>query len=253
MTDALEQATQSRQQEHFKRALGEYQKIVAVDPQNALAFQGLGQTLLLLANYTEAITAFQRALELTPTLALSHAALGHIYLVRKQYTESEKELGKAIVLDPKLIEAQLDLGFLLAVQGKYTEGESIVIQVIQSDPKKSLPYCYLSDIYALQKRLDESTRTMWQAFQREPSMDTGRLLISAIMRQYGALAILPSIVIVLIASQGTSPINMIIISIFVGWALWVGINAFRSGKRKTGILMILSASTFVGVYVLKFI
>lgn len=251
MSDALERATQNRQQGKLKQALGEYRKIVETDPQNAPAFQGLGQTFLLLGNYVEAISAFQKTSELDPTFALPHAALGHIYLVRKQYAESETELRKAIALNPKLTEAQLDLGFLLAVQGKYSEGESQVRQVIQTDPKKSLPYCYLSDIYALQKRLDESTRTMWQAFRRDPSLDTGRLLVSAIIRQYGALGIIPAIVMVLFASQGKSILDLLIVATFVGWALWKGFWILRTGDRRLATIVIVGALIFAAIYWLE--
>jgi hypothetical protein len=57
------------------RALREFQFIISTNPESALGFNGMGQALLQLKNYDEAVAAFEKALALEPGNARYRQAL----------------------------------------------------------------------------------------------------------------------------------------------------------------------------------
>ena len=100
-----------RTTEDFQKAREFFQQAIAADPNYALAYTGLADTLALMPYYGDfrpseymplAKQAAQKALELDPNLAEAHASLGQI-LTNYDYDfkGAERELKRAIELDPK--------------------------------------------------------------------------------------------------------------------------------------------------------
>lgn len=254
MTERLEEATKNLREGKFKQALNEYQAIVAADPQNALAFQGLGYAFCQLKRYDEAITAYRKALELNPRLAISHTHLGNIHYLRRQFPESEKEYRQAIELDPNAYAPLTNLGAILATQGRLEEAQIMVKRAIELAPTQVIPYCDLFEIFLLQKRFADAKEAVSRAFHLSPTLSTARQVVWAIARTYpkqiGYVLSLALTLILLIAYPT------------FGWLIgfgWVArgalesIISFRSGARKqaamiavfTLFLLVLVASAFL--------
>jgi len=245
MTNTLVQATQSNRIGKFAQAVREHRAVIEVDPENALAFQGLGYALLRLGEYDEAIATYQRAIQLEPKLAISHADLGCIYQSRQQYAESEMEFRHAIELDPELSEAYMNLGFVLAAQKHLDEAESILRRAIELDPERSIAHQNLSAIYVQRGRFSDAISEASHAFSLAPSLSTFGLIISTLLRQYRLVATILITIIVLIAFTGRSLVGLLIGVAFIAWMIWSGVHSIRSRQwRQAGIFMLIALFLF---------
>ena len=85
------------------RALREFQFIISTNPESALGFNGVGQALLQLKNYDEAVAAFEKALVLEPGNARYRQALTRARSLQKASRAFERQ-GQQNVKD--MIEGQ---------------------------------------------------------------------------------------------------------------------------------------------------
>lgn len=114
-------------------AIKYFNKSLALNPKNHLAWNALGLAQSMKANFEASIQAFQKALEANPQFTEAHNNLGTIYFELKQYDKAEAEYRKAL-LDPN-----------------YTS--------------KELPYYNLARLYFVQDRLDEAYENIQKAIQ----------------------------------------------------------------------------------------
>ncbi|HQU91711.1 MAG TPA: protein kinase [Pyrinomonadaceae bacterium] len=93
----------------LKKAIAEFERAVALDPNFALAYVGLADCYSMLEFYVgmpagealpKAEAYAEKAVELDPTLGDAHATLGNIYYGMWQWDRAERELKRAIELKP---------------------------------------------------------------------------------------------------------------------------------------------------------
>jgi len=90
-----------------------FKKAIQLDPEYALAYAGLADTLSWLyewegrsqSNLAEAEVSSMKALTLAPNLAESHSSRGYILALGKKYDEAEKEFHEAIRLNSNCYDA----------------------------------------------------------------------------------------------------------------------------------------------------
>ncbi len=172
-----------------------FRNAIEKDPEFALAYVGLADTLGMLQDQKEAVSAIETALRLDPDLAEAHAALGFSKMFRDwDWKNAEKALGRAIELNPGYPSARQWYSTLLSVQGRFGEAGREMERALEIHPtsqnfladrgqlfyfagdyKKAEEYCrksleiypgfvpahsYLADIYlmtgAFGKSIDES-------------------------------------------------------------------------------------------------
>jgi tetratricopeptide (TPR) repeat protein len=166
-------------------AVQKFREIIAIQSQNALAYQGLAMSLDQLKKYNEAIIASEKAIELNPNLAIPHAILGSIYLEWQRFSESEQASRKAIELDPRLANAYVSLGGALASQKAHMqEAETMLRKAIELDPSNSYAFYNLSVLTYNQKRFTESTRLAIRAFALTPSPRNVSMILTALPPRY---------------------------------------------------------------------
>jgi len=93
----------------LKKAITEFERAVALEPDFSLAYVGLADCYSVLEFYTgtpagealpKAKTYAEKAIQLDPGLADAHATLGNIYYGMWQWNRAEQELKRAIELKP---------------------------------------------------------------------------------------------------------------------------------------------------------
>jgi tetratricopeptide (TPR) repeat protein len=86
-----------------------YEKAIALDPQYAQAYSGLGLTYYMEWNWRwsqdpqtleQALAMTQRAIALDSSLPVAHGFLGWVYAQKQQYDQAIAEGERAIALDP---------------------------------------------------------------------------------------------------------------------------------------------------------
>src|SRR5204862_2499767 len=73
------------------RAAEDYQRYTQANPNDALAFNDLGNTLRELGRHDEALAAYGRALALNPSLAEAHFSRAFVQLLLGDYAQGWKE------------------------------------------------------------------------------------------------------------------------------------------------------------------
>lgn len=100
-------------QEKYDDALGDFQRILQREPNNALARVNVGYICLKKQIFGEAIEHLSRAIRLDNdrrATLYAHYYLGLLYAERDMPEDAEAFLSKAIALGPNLIEAYYELG-----------------------------------------------------------------------------------------------------------------------------------------------
>lgn len=112
---------------HFARQL--FRKAIEIDPDYALAYAALADTISLERTYYphsdadlgEAEKASRRALELDPGLAEAHAAMAFVLFLTGRLDEAETEFRTSISLDPQIADARYFFARMRFQQGNMEE------------------------------------------------------------------------------------------------------------------------------------
>lgn len=110
----------------FDEAIKEFQRVVAIDPKSARAYNNIGavlvkQAALGKATPSKAIAAYRRAIEVDPSYPLSYNNLGLVLYGQGDANEAIAKYGQAIQIDPKYLFAQWNLAYALQNQGKFDD------------------------------------------------------------------------------------------------------------------------------------
>ena len=156
----------------IERAVREFEKAIALDPEYALAHAELAIATIRLrrSNYgglttTEAIARAaphaERAMALDPNLAEAHAATGRVLWVQWNLEEAQTHFEHAIQINPNYAIVYAWMGYLLGGElGRYAEAFTATEKATRLDPL-SIPTTF-GHIIALvdRNRLDEADREL---------------------------------------------------------------------------------------------
>jgi TolB-like protein/Flp pilus assembly protein TadD len=135
-------------QDGLRSALQAYGKAIAIDPNFAAAYAGLGFTEFLVADMTgdaevmqRAVTAADRAVALAPDLPDGYVTRGVLRSMHSwDWTGAQADIEKALALDPGDGEAQGLYGHLLASLGRLPEAIATAKKAIKLDPLSGWPW-----------------------------------------------------------------------------------------------------------------
>ena len=122
-----------------------FRNAVVADPEFALAYVGLADTLLTQQpNEQEAAFVVGKALELDPNLAEAHASRGfHLMFLRWQWPEAEAAFRRSLELNPNYATAHHWYATLLAIKGETEAAKSEMHKAIELNP---ISYNFLADL-----------------------------------------------------------------------------------------------------------
>ncbi len=134
-----------------RAALLEYQKALQLDPDLAVAHNGLGVVYhLSYAEKEKAAYHYQRAIELNPKFSEAHTNLGNLYLDQGRYAEAiplyEKALSDILYKSPFI--AANNLGWCYYKQGQVQQAIDHIRSALIPNPKFCLGHRNLGVIYS---------------------------------------------------------------------------------------------------------
>ncbi|MBV9210571.1 MAG: tetratricopeptide repeat protein, partial [Acidobacteria bacterium] len=146
-----------------------YQLAAQLDPQDARAYVGLGNTYFDQKRYTEAETAFRHATELDAEDPDAFIALAYTNNAQEHYADAEKAAQRALALDRNSYAAHAAIGWSHYRRKNYTEAEAAYRRALAISPKTPELYSELSLVLMEQGRWKESEPLLRQAVALEPS------------------------------------------------------------------------------------
>lgn len=144
----------------YAEAVQTYQKAIAMDPDLAAAYNGLGMAYTLLEKYPEAVTAQQAALERHPDSATAYAGLGLIYFRQNAWEQALAHYQRAAALEPELLEAQRKIGIILLNQKRYAAAAEIYRNLVKLKSDDPEVYHNLGLCYAHQARAADAPKAL---------------------------------------------------------------------------------------------
>jgi DNA-binding winged helix-turn-helix (wHTH) protein/TolB-like protein/Tfp pilus assembly protein PilF len=121
-----------------------FRNAIAEDPNFALAYVGLADTIAMRTDVQEAYGALQKALEIDPNLAQAHATLGFLQMFHEwNWQEAETELKKSIELNPGYATAHHWYATLLEIEGRNAEAKAEFERAFEINP---FSYNFLADL-----------------------------------------------------------------------------------------------------------
>jgi serine/threonine protein kinase len=143
-----------------------FEKATNLDPNYALAHDGLARSYCLLGAYllfpphdvfSKAKMEAQRAIELDPSLPEAHTSLGLIvWLYDWDFNEAEREFKRAIELNPKYPTAHHWYGLFLGEMGRSDESIAEEKRALELDPLSLPVIADLGRVYFYGRRYEES-------------------------------------------------------------------------------------------------
>ncbi len=127
----------------FEKAIDYYQEAIRADPDFALAYSGLADAYVYLADYGDIATsdalklaedAAGKGMELDPAAAEPLASMGLILGRRSRHSEAISYFDEALAINPNYVSALLWKGDSLQDQGRYQDGLAMAEQAYQLDP-----------------------------------------------------------------------------------------------------------------------
>jgi len=194
-----------RQMPQARTARAKFEEAVAIDPDFAEAYAGLGTSILLLYINNKAISkdeafsaseeAINRALELNPDLADAYAARGLLKMqvwgeTRRMGTENidaAEAFSRALELNPNHGSAYMWFGSLRELEGETDEAIALFQKSMEVDPLGRIPYVNLPALYAAKGMYDEALQHWIAATDIHPDWPTPYQYIAVHLTGLGRL------------------------------------------------------------------
>jgi len=179
----------------LKKAIEYFQQAIAKDPDYALAYVGIADSLNLLAYYgympprdgfPKAKAAAHKALELDDTLGEAHASLGWIATFFDwDFPGAEKEFQRAISLSPQYATTRQWYALLLAALGRFDEALAEVRLGQKLDPHSLAIYSVEGVVLNFMRRPDEAIENYYQTLEMDPSFLMAHIWLGQAFLQIG--------------------------------------------------------------------
>jgi len=185
-----------RTAEDIKKAIDYFNQAVALDPKYTLAYVGLADCYLLLAQYArspikdvlpKARTAVLKALEIDETLAEAHTSLAMIMKTDWDWENAEKEFKRAIELNPNYTTAHQWYNILLKNMGRLDEATIQIKQAMELDPLSLIINVNLGVLSYLKREYDKAIQQLLKTLELDQNFAQGRLRLGECYRQRGML------------------------------------------------------------------
>jgi len=168
---------------NFRSAVAMFRQAIAGDPNFALGYAGLADTLWQQYQVThdpalphEALEAGLTALRLDPGQPATRVAVATVYQGLGQNEEAADQLRRALELQPSNDDAHRVLARVLAAQGKPEQAIGELQQALDYRPHRWVNYNALGRLYFELRRLPEAAATFQRALEIVP--DDARTYLS---------------------------------------------------------------------------
>ena len=172
---AMSSGLEFYQKKDYQKAVGEFQRAVALDPTNVDSYNYLANSYLAQNKTQEAIRAYSSSLALAPYQDSVRVNLGNIYLQQKRYALAEKEYKEAARLNPANELAPYTLGQLYVQTGRYDEAVAQFRKAQKIVPYDANPHYSLGMTYNKQGKYAEAVKELKEAVRLKPKMAAAHL------------------------------------------------------------------------------
>ncbi|TVP60499.1 MAG: tetratricopeptide repeat protein [Nodularia sp. (in: Bacteria)] len=169
----------------YEQAKADTSKAIELNPQNANAYYDRGFSLYELGKYKEAIADYTKAIELNPGNAYAYYGRGLALVKMQENKEANEDFSTAIRLRPDYIEAYLERGILrrrLRIHKTAIEDFDAIIKI---NPDDARPYYQKGLIHSSNNQKYAAIGAYTQAINRNPNYTVAYLRRGDIQSELG--------------------------------------------------------------------
>ena len=152
----------------WEAAAAGWRKILAMEPDNAKAWNNLGAALMWMGAVDEAIGDFRQATQLKPGFHYAHFDLGLALVLKGKREEAIAEFRRTVEINPDFAQAFQQLGNALAASGKPDEAMASFRRALEIDPQFAEPHNGLGLALLERRNLAEATMHFRHAVALDP-------------------------------------------------------------------------------------
>jgi TolB-like protein len=185
-----------------RQAIECFQQAIAIDPNYALAYSGLGDSYILLvlpagvqgtAKVDEVLSKAReyaaKALVLDRDLPDAHALMGLVLLVRdRDFAGFEREINRAIELNPNFAEGHRRNGLRLLYLGQFEAARTELSKALDLDPLSNLTNHTYAQTLVYEGRYDEAEARIRKNLEIDPGFALFHVQLSTLYRLKGNYA-----------------------------------------------------------------
>jgi tetratricopeptide (TPR) repeat protein len=160
---ALARGLSLMQEKKYDRAVSEFKRAAAFNPEMIEAYEYLGKTYQITGKSKEAIEAFKSGVAYNPTSEKAITSLGNAYIEAKQYDEAEKQFKRLAMVAPTSAYPYNSLGHIYQVTSRFTDAEAQFKKVIKLSPRDANGYYGLGLALSKQKKYAEAIEQFEEA------------------------------------------------------------------------------------------
>ncbi len=114
-----------------QEAAAQYEKLIALDPNYAIAYNSLGYHWASMGDFAKSEDYLKRYRFLASDQANPYDSLGELYANTGRYDEAETSFRKALAVKPDFVPSLAHLGTLEALRGRYAEAAGYFLKAIE--------------------------------------------------------------------------------------------------------------------------
>lgn len=161
----------------FAAAIPEWEKALAMQPDDVGAHFNFGETLLRAGRADEGIAQLQESVRLNPHFAEAHNNLGVALGRLGRNQESEKELRLAIDENPDYAEAYYNLGSTLLAENRLPEAKQQFVKALELKPDLSAARISLGQALMAEGHFDDAAAAFRDTIAKDPQNPNGYLAL----------------------------------------------------------------------------
>jgi len=170
-------AEKLRARKQYKESLEWYRSVIEIEPDFALAYAGMGDSLYQLGRYAEAVSSMKRVFELLPDFPLAptlHYLTGEALRELGRYDEAEEHYESALRVGPGFKEAINGLADLLMAQERYGEALDRYQALARIEPENAATHSRIGIALLETGRAEEALASFERALSLDPTLDSAR-------------------------------------------------------------------------------
>ena len=144
-------------------------KAIGFLPEDAQAFNNLGNTLFDLQNLEQAQAHFEQAISIEPDYADAHNNLGNVLTESRKLESAEVCFRKAISYKYQFPLAHFNLGATLFDLGKLTEAKESFLNALELEPNYVKAHINLASVYSNQGHIEAARDSLRRALSIDPT------------------------------------------------------------------------------------
>jgi tetratricopeptide (TPR) repeat protein len=184
-----------RNEHGLRKAIACFESAMRQNPQFALPYSGLADSLTLLSFYEivspsevmpAARKAAQRAVELDPKSAEAHASLADVFMhFDRDWRSADREYRLAIQCDPEYALGYHWYANLLSARGQHEAARMAIMHALEINPVSVITLVWAGVISHLAHRFDDAIRHYQNALELDPSFIWAHMYLAQSLEQKG--------------------------------------------------------------------